>query len=65
MLSRILAGIFLGGILGFISGLFIGSAVGASDSSLVYSTNFGVVSGLLICLIIEVNKLNNEKRSNE
>lgn len=61
MFNRILVGIIVGGILGFVSSLFIGSAVGAPDSSLLYSTYFGVVSGLLVCLILEVNKLSGEK----
>lgn len=55
-------GIFMGGLLGLICGLVIGTAVDATNSTLVSSTYFGVVSGLLICLIIEVNILTDTKK---
>ncbi|WP_273129693.1 hypothetical protein ACNRWW_20345 [Metabacillus sp. HB246100] len=64
MLIRIVVAIIAGGMMGFISCLFIASAVNAPDSSLVYSTYFGVVSGLLICLIMEVSKLDSKRHSN-
>ncbi|MFD2045069.1 hypothetical protein ACFSTA_15400 [Ornithinibacillus salinisoli] len=62
---RIIVGIVAGGLLGFISSLIIGSALGAPDSTAVIATYFGVLSGLLVCLIIEVNKLHNVNKGNE
>ncbi|MBM7578198.1 hypothetical protein [Jeotgalibacillus terrae] len=61
MIIRILIGIVVGGLLGFISSLLIGSAMNASDETALFAIYFGVVSGLLVCLIIEINKLNNTK----
>lgn len=61
---RILIGIVVGGILGFISCLLIGSAMNAPDVTVLFATYFGVISGLLVCLIIEVNRLNDIKNNN-
>ncbi|MTI47356.1 hypothetical protein [Sporosalibacterium faouarense] len=61
MIKRIIIGIILGGLLGFISGMVMGSALNAPDDSLLNTFYFGMISGLLICLIIEVNKLSINK----
>ncbi|MGD7043086.1 hypothetical protein [Jeotgalibacillus proteolyticus] len=65
MIIRILIGIIVGGLLGFISCLLIGSAIDATDETALFAIYFGIVSGLLVCLIIEVNKLNHTKKFND
>lgn len=57
MMMRILLGIVTGGLLGFISSSIIGSALNMPDSTIVNGIYFGVISGLLVCLILEINKL--------
>jgi ABC-type enterobactin transport system permease subunit len=65
MWTRIIVGIVVGGLLGFVSGIFIGSALGTPDVTALYAIYFGAFSGLLICLIIEVNGLNHSKETND
>ncbi|WP_099363913.1 hypothetical protein [Fredinandcohnia onubensis] len=62
MAIRIMVGIVVGGLLGFISALIIASAMNAPDVTVLYAIYFGVISGLLVCLIMEVNRLNNTKK---
>ncbi|MBD8027161.1 hypothetical protein H9636_10895 [Ureibacillus sp. Re31] len=57
MVMRILLGIVAGGLLGFISSSIIGSALNMPDSTIINGIYFGVISGLLVCLILEINKL--------
>lgn len=61
MFKRIIISIILGGLFGFISYIFIGSALGSPESMIFNTIYLGIISGLLICLIIEVNKLSSDR----
>lgn len=57
MVLKILGAIIGGGIIGFIGSLFLASSFNGSDESLIFGIYFGVIAGLLIVLITEVNKV--------
>jgi hypothetical protein len=65
MFKRILVSIILGGLFGFISCIFIGTALGTPESMLINAIYLGIISGLLICLILEVNKLSSINKNIE
>ncbi|WP_205685237.1 hypothetical protein [Peribacillus acanthi] len=59
MINRISGGIIVGAILGLFIGLFIGGGMlGEDHISLIYCMFFGIIIGLLICIIIEIHGLN-------
>ena len=57
MLKKIIISIILGGLFGFISHIIIGSRLYLPEDMLFFSMFLGVIFGLLICLIVDVNKL--------
>ncbi|MCA0983251.1 hypothetical protein LCL89_04205 [Halobacillus yeomjeoni] len=65
MLLRIISGIVLGAVFGYMTFMMFAGAGYASESLLVLSTLFGVISGLLICVIVEINNLTAELRKQQ
>ncbi|GEL77829.1 hypothetical protein [Tenuibacillus multivorans] len=60
---RIVTSIFLGGLAGFVLGTLF--TLVTLNNYLIFTTLFGIIVGLLICIIIEINKIHDKHSEGE